>query len=110
MIVGDPGLLATILVPLVLFYAINFLLATVMGRLFLSRGDAVACVYGTCMRNLSIALGIAIASFGPLAALVLAAAYIVQVQSAAWYVRFSDTLFGAHEAVAEKPVAEGSAA
>lgn len=49
------------------------------------------------MRNLSIALAIAINAFGPQgssAALVVAMAYIIQVQSAAWYVKFADTLFG----------------
>jgi len=107
MIVSQPRLLLTILVPLLLFYAANFLLATVAGRTFLKRGDAIACVYGTCMRNLSIALGVAIASFGPLAALVLALAYIVQVQSAAWYVRYSDVIFGART---EEVAAEGAPA
>jgi ACR3 family arsenite efflux pump ArsB len=49
------------------------------------------------MRNLSIALAVAINAFGSQgsdAALVVAMAYIIQVQSAAWYVRFTDRLFG----------------
>ena len=48
------------------------------------------------MRNLSIALAIAINSFGQAgsdAALVIAAAYIIQVQSAAWYVKFTERIF-----------------
>lgn len=94
MIVGSPQLLLTVAVPLLLFYAINFALSTVLGKALLSRGDAIAAVYGTVMRNLSIALGIAVAQFGPEAALVLALAYIVQVQSAAWYVRATDRVFG----------------
>ncbi len=94
MIVGNPGLILTIAVPLVLFYAINFVLSTVLGRSLLPRGDAIAVVYGTVMRNLSIALGIAVAQFGPEAALVLALAYIVQVQGAAWYVKATDRVFG----------------
>lgn len=97
MIVGDPALLLTIAVPLVLFYAANFALSTLIGRAVLPRGDAIAVVYGTVMRNLSIALGIAVAQFGPEAALVLAGAYIVQVQSAAWYVRATGRLFGPAE-------------
>ncbi len=94
MIVSEPQLLLTIAVPLLLFYAFNFVLSTVVGRWLLPRGDAIALVYGTVMRNLSIALGIAIASFGPEAALVLAGAYIVQVQAAAWYVKVTDRVFG----------------
>lgn len=92
MIANEPALLARIAVPLVVFYFVAFAVATVLGRLTLGRGDAVAAVYGSVMRNLSVALGIAIASFGPEAALVLAGAYIVQVQGAAWYVRFADAL------------------
>ena len=94
MIVGQPALLLTIAVPLVAFYLANFVISTVLGRVLFNRGDAIALVYGTVMRNLSIALGIAITSFGPEAALVLAAGYIVQVQAAAWYVRLTDRVFG----------------
>lgn len=102
MIIEQPGLLLTIALPLLAFYAVNFALSTFVGRAFFSRADAVALVYGTVMRNLSIALGIAITSFGPEAALILAAGYVVQVQAAAWYVRFTDRVFG--------PVQEGAVA
>jgi ACR3 family arsenite efflux pump ArsB len=96
-IADSPGLLLTIMVPLVLLYAINYTLSTMVGRRFLSRGDAIAMVYGSVMRNLSIALAIAMNAFGERgadAALVVAAAYIIQVQSAAWYVRLTPRLFG----------------
>ena len=68
-----------------------------VGKLLLPRGDAIALVYGTVMRNLSIALAVAINAFGAAgsdAALVIALAYIIQVQSAAWYVKLTDRLFG----------------
>jgi predicted Na+-dependent transporter len=68
-----------------------------VGKRLLNRGDAIAMVYGSVMRNLSIALAIAMNAFGKQgadAALVVAAAYIIQVQSAAWYVRFTPQLFG----------------
>lgn len=96
-IADSPMVLLTILVPLVLLYAVNFTLSTLIGRHFLERGDAIAMVYGSVMRNLSIALAIAMNAFGEKgadAALVVAAAYIIQVQSAAWYVRFTSRLFG----------------
>ncbi|MDX9833996.1 MAG: bile acid:sodium symporter [Desulfobulbus sp.] len=96
-IVSAPALLLQILVPLLLIYAINFTLSTVLGRALLPRGDAIAMVYGTVMRNLSIALAVAINAFGTKgsdAALVVALAYIIQVQSAAWYVRLTGRLFG----------------
>lgn len=96
-IAGAPQLLLYLLAPLVIIYALNFFISTIVGRLFLSRGDAIALVYGSVMRNLSIALAIAINAFGPQgssAALVVAMAYIIQVQSAAWYVKYADALFG----------------
>ncbi|MBN2840653.1 MAG: arsenic resistance protein [Coriobacteriia bacterium] len=94
MIIANPRLLVGIAIPLMIFYAVNFALSTVLGKLMLPRGDAVAVVYGTVMRNLSIALGIAVAQFGPEAALVLALAYIIQVQAAAWYVKGTGRIFG----------------
>jgi predicted Na+-dependent transporter len=80
---------------LLALYVGNYLLSTVVAKLLLPRGDAIALVYGTVMRNLSIALALAMNAFGSAssdAALVITLAYIIQVQSAAWYV--TDTLFG----------------
>ena len=97
----SPQMLLYILIPLSIIYAFNYLLSTIMGRQFLPRGDAIALVYGSVMRNLSIALAIAINAFGPegsSAALVIAIAYIIQVQSAAWYVKLSNRIFGPEEA------------
>lgn len=96
-IIENPGLLLLIFIPLLLLYLINFTLSTVIAKMFFNRGDGIALVYGTVMRNLSIALAIAINGFGEAganAALVIALAYIIQVQSAAWYVKFTDGLFG----------------
>jgi arsenite transporter len=96
-IAGNPSILGSIIVPLLIIYFINFLLGTVLGKLFFKRGDAIALVYGTVMRNLSIALAIAINAFGAEganAALVIAISYIIQVQSAAWYVKFTTKIFG----------------
>ncbi|MEE4241785.1 MAG: bile acid:sodium symporter [Desulfopila sp.] len=96
-IAADPAQLLVIFVPLLLLYFINFSLSTLAGRFFFSRENGIALVYGTVMRNLSIALAVAINAFGEEgadAALVIAMAYIIQVQSAAWYVRFTDFFFG----------------
>jgi ACR3 family arsenite efflux pump ArsB len=93
----DPTVLIKIFIPLLIIYGANFTLGTIVGKIFFKRGDAIALVYGTVMRNLSIALAIAINAFGQAgsdAALVIAAAYIIQVQSAAWYVKFTDRIFG----------------
>ncbi|MFO7803984.1 MAG: universal stress protein [Desulfovermiculus sp.] len=96
-IAASPQMLLYILVPLIIIYAFNYTLSSFIGKKFLPRADAIALVYGSVMRNLSIALAIAINAFGPegsSAALVIAVAYIIQVQSAAWYVKFSDLIFG----------------
>ena len=101
---AHPEQLLRILVPLVLLYTFNFLLSTIIGRLALPRGDAIALVYGTVMRNLSIALAVAINAFGAAgsdAALVIALAYVIQVQSAAWYIKFTPYLFGSDEPVTQ---------
>lgn len=97
-IFASPGQLPSLLLPLVLLYMLNFVISTVLGKALFQRGDAIALVYGTVMRNLSIALAIAMGVFGAQAAdaaLLIALAYVVQVQAAAWYVKVSDRLFGA---------------
>lgn len=97
-IFAHPAVLPGLLIPLILLYVLNFVISTLVGRSMFKRGDAIALVYGTVMRNLSIALAIAMGVFGAQgadAALLIALAYIVQVQAAAWYVKLTDRLFGA---------------
>jgi ACR3 family arsenite efflux pump ArsB len=96
-ILAHPEILISIFIPLLIIYTLNYGLSTLIGKIMFSRGDAIALVYGTVMRNLSIALAIAINAFGEAgagAALVIALSYIIQVQSAAWYVKFTDRVFG----------------
>ena len=88
---------AVVPVPLLVLYGVNFALSTALARGLFARGDGIALVYGTVMRNLSIALAIAMGVFGAAgaeAALLIALAYVVQVQAAAWYVRLTPRLFG----------------
>lgn len=76
------GSLLAYLVPLLLIYILNFVISTLVGKALFPRGDAIALVYGTVMRTLSIALAIAMGGFGEDgadAALLIALAYIVQV-------------------------------
>lgn len=90
MMLTQPQLLVTALAVLIVFYFNNFLLSTLIGRWLFSRNDALALVYGTVMRNLSISLGIAVSAFGAEAALVVTLAFIIQVQGAAWYTKVAD--------------------
>ena len=97
-IIADPTLLLKYLFPLVIIYGFNFFLSTIIGKYFFNRDDGIALVYGTVMRNLSIALAIAMTVFGENGseiALIIALAYIIQVQAGAWYVKFTDRIFGA---------------
>ena len=96
-LVAHPEMLLDILLPLFVLYLFNYAFSTFIARRLLPRGDAIALVYGTVMRNLSIALALAKNAFGAAgedAALLIAVAYVIQVQSAAWYVKFGDRLFG----------------
>ena len=101
-ILADPMVLLHYLFPLIILYGINFLVSTVIGKMFFNRENGIALVYGTVMRNLSIALAIAMGVFGEQGseiALVIALAYIIQVQAAAWYVKFTNLIFGKKEIV-----------
>jgi arsenite transporter len=96
-IMANPQILITIAVPLVLLYTINLLIGILVGKLFFNRGDGIALLYGTVMRNLSIALAIAMTAFGKDGsdiALVIALGYIIQVQMAAWVVKLTDKIYG----------------
>jgi ACR3 family arsenite efflux pump ArsB len=95
-ILSDPMVLLYYLFPLAVLYSVNFLISTIIGRKFFDKGTGIALVYGTVMRNLSIALAIAMGVFkeqGAEIALIIAIAYIIQVQAAAWYVKFTDSIF-----------------
>lgn len=105
-IAGAPQLLLYIFIPLLSLYGINYLISTMTGKLLLPRADAIALVYGTVMRNLSIALAVAINAFGAAgsdAALVISLAYIIQVQSAAWYVKLTTKVFGVRPSIIAEP-------
>ena len=102
-LLANPTQIASLLLPLLALYSINFALSTWLARTLLPRGDGIALVYGTVMRNLSIALAIAMSVFGTQGAdvgLLIALAYIVQVQAAAWYVKLTPRLFPAPAAPA----------
>jgi len=104
-IIANPGDIITIMVPLVIFYLLSYILLTITGRLLFKREDAIAMVFGVVMRDLSIALAIAMTAFGRegmTIALLISLAYVIQIQSAAWYVKFINFMFGAPEPKTEE--------
>ncbi len=89
-IIQNPMLLLLMAVPIVAFYAINFALTTLIGHYFCKEHNKTALVYGTVMRNLSVALAIAMTAFeegNSTIALIIAVSYVFQVQFAALYVK-----------------------
>lgn len=110
-ILQDPMLLVDIFIPLLLLYVSNFIISTFIGKYFFNRGDAIALLYGSVMRNLSIALAIAMTAFGEEGAdiaLVISLGYVIQVQMGAWVVKFTDRIYGKAEApTAEQYVQKG---
>ncbi len=95
-IMADPVSFFKLIPPLLLLYGINIILSTVIARKHFNREDGLALVYGTVLRNLSIALAIAMTSFGPEGsgiALIIALGYIIQIQLSTWYVKISPAFF-----------------
>ncbi len=110
-IIANPFEILYLLIPLGVFYAFNYGLSSAIGKFLLPRAEAISLVYGSVMRNLSVALAIALTVFGENGieiALIIAVGYIIQVQSAAWYIKFSERLFGkAPEETAKDVMEEG---
>lgn len=89
-ILADPFASAITVVPLVGFYVGILLAGSVLGRVLLDTERAIALVYATSMRNLSIALAIVVAADTVPAAAVLpiALAYVIQPPLGAVYVHY----------------------
>lgn len=99
-IMANPMSFISLIPALLALYLINFILSTIIAKVFFNRGDGLALVYGTVLRNLSIALAIAMTSFGKEGsdiALIIALGYIIQIQLSSWYVKLSPRLFGPPE-------------
>lgn len=87
--VETASLLQALLI-LIVFYLLNFAISMFVGKWLFNREDSITLVYSTVLRNLSIALGIAVTAFGPQAGLILAIAFVLQIQAATWYGRIAD--------------------
>lgn len=90
LILSQPDILITLIIPIILGYLVMLGSIHFVGKKLFNKEDRIALVNGTMIRNLSLALAIALTVFnteGPEIALIIAVAYIVQVQLAAWYVK-----------------------
>ncbi len=95
-IINNPSILVDIIVPLIILYVLFFVISVGSAKLFFNRNDGVALVNGTLIRSLSLSLAIVLSAFpeASIAAVLIAIAYTLQVQIAAWNTRISDRLFG----------------
>jgi len=94
-LINNPSILLDVLLPLILLYVFFFTIPVVTARLFFNRSDGIALVNGTLIRNLSLSLAITLSVFpdAGLTALLIALAYVLQVQVAAWNVKLSKYIF-----------------
>ncbi len=95
-IIANPNLILQMILPITIFYLINFVISTLIGKIFFTKEKAIALVYGTALRNLSISMGLAVALFGlqgSSIALIISISYIFQVQFAAWYIKVAESSF-----------------
>ncbi|PAT01417.1 hypothetical protein CI105_06800 [Candidatus Izimaplasma bacterium ZiA1] len=91
LLINNPGLLLEFVIPLIIFYGFVLFITHFVGKKFFNYEDQIALVSTTFVRNLSLALAIAIKSLsdeGMIAALFLALAYVIQVQFIANYIKF----------------------
>jgi len=94
-ILNNPSQVLGIIFPVVALYVASFIISTLIGKLFFCRKGSVALVYGTALRNLSIAMGISVSLFSEYASsivLVLSIAYIIQVQASAWFLKLNEKI------------------
>jgi len=92
MVLSNPRLVLSALVPLVTYYAVMFGSSTLLTR-GLDHGVATAVVFGTSVRYLALALGIAVPLLGSgsassLVVFVVALAFFVQVPASSLYSRW----------------------
>ena len=96
MLARNPGVLIELLVPITLGYGVMLISLHLLGKALFPYADHIAFMNGTMIRSLSVALAIALTVFedaGVEVSLVIALAYIVQVQMAASYVKWSQKRF-----------------
>lgn len=85
MIMNDLSLAFYAIIPLVIYYIILMTVSNYIGKKF-DQKDRIALVFSTTMRNLTIALGIAMGlEGGNMAVFLLAIAYMIQLPFATFY-------------------------
>lgn len=91
-ILGDLKLVIVSIIPLLIFYTLILIISNKIGQKLPNNGNKIAFVYSTVMRNLTLALGLTINTFGGLAVFIIALAYVVQVPIGAFYMNYLKTV------------------
>lgn len=82
------SLVPALLGAVILVFLIGFLVPYWLSKPFFRWGQRIAITYSSGMKNLPIAVGLAFASFGKLAGLPVALAFIVQMLTASFFYRY----------------------
>ena len=88
LIIARWSLVPSLLVAVALIFPLGFIVPHWLGRFAFNRGQRIAITYSSGMKNLPIAVGLAFASFGKLAGLPVALAFIVQMLTAGLFYRY----------------------
>jgi len=89
-IISRPDLIFMALLVLVLFYVVIYLVSIIIGKYCLNARDSLALIFGSALRNLAIAMGVAATAYGPDAALIVALAFIIQPPAASVFLRINE--------------------
>ncbi len=95
-IINNPQIILWLLIPLFLFYTVNYVLGTLLAKYFFNKEDGIALVFGSAVRHLAISLALALTVFGDKGAdiaLIIITASILQIPFASWYSKLSHKLF-----------------
>ncbi|RUM39188.1 MAG: arsenic resistance protein [Desulfobulbus sp.] len=80
-----PALVGQSLLSLFLWYAGIFAVCVGLGRLLFKRRDGITLLLNVSLRNLPIAIGIAVTAFGSQTAVIVALAFLFQQQLVLWF-------------------------
>ncbi len=85
LIFAYPELLLQSLAANLVFYLAIFAVCLPLGRLYFNREDAVTLLLNILLRNLAIAIGLAVTVFSPQVAMQVALGFLFQQQMALWF-------------------------
>jgi len=88
MVLGNLSLIPSLIISMIVIFPILFGLTYVISKNIFSRAKSIAITYSSGMKNLPIALGISVLSFGALTTLSIAVGFAIQMLTAVLFYRF----------------------